>query len=346
MDQDLILLLFCVAVLFLMGFLLYHHQNQRIDGYSNPPSVLTNDYRFQYYTMDLDRHPRKKHDLPMKDLIHARTPFETRDDKKQQYDWHVKDLIPYLAITHPKDQSVAMWSGDIAVCMDQPYLVKSRPAQKPADCMSILFKLHSDRHFDFKIDANISKFKKKKPVIVWRGADTGHGFDSRSPPKGTRAYLLHHVSLPFLDAGLTQEEQGIHPFYRQFLRAPMSRQQMTRCKYLLSIEGNDVASNLKWALASSSIVMMCRPTVVSWFMEDHLVPWVHYIPLQNDFSDMEKRYIWAEAHPEECMVMIKNAHHFVSMFLDEKNERLLLTRIIQWYKDTFQITTTDPRRDR
>ena len=339
MDQDLILLVFCLAVFLLFIILFFYQQNRVVDEYSYDTGLFTNEYRFNYYTMNLDlsAHP-KKYALPTKDLVHAMTPFQKMDEKKTQYDWHVRDLIPYLTLTRPKETPVAMWTGDIAVCMDQPYLVKSRPVQLSPDCMSILFKLHSDRHFDFVVDMDLSNFRTKKPVVVWRGADTGHGFDSMTPPKGTRAYLLQHVSHPFLDVGLAQQEQGIHPYYRRFLRDPMSREQMMRCKYLLSIEGNDVASNLKWALASSSVVMMCRPTVVSWFMEDHLIPWVHYIPLRNDFSDIEKRYLWAEAHPEECITIIKNAHRFVSMFLDDTNEHLLLTRIIQWYKDTFQIS--------
>ena len=35
-----------------------------------------------------------------------------------------------------------------------------------------------------------------------------------------------------------------------------------------------------------------------WF-HDHLVPWVHYIPVAVDLSDLRAKFEWAESHPEE-----------------------------------------------
>ncbi len=40
------------------------------------------------------------------------------------------------------------------------------------------------------------------------------------------------------------------------------------------LEGNDVASGLKWALLSQSVVMMPPPQHTSWAMEELLQPWV------------------------------------------------------------------------
>ena len=58
-------------------------------------------------------------------------------------------------------------------------------------------------------------------------------------------------------------------------------------KYLLSLEGNDVSSSLKWMLYSNSVVFMRNPRIVSWIMEDHLEPYIHYIPLNDDFNNNE-----------------------------------------------------------
>ena len=44
-------------------------------------------------------------------------------------------------------------------------------------------------------------------------------------------------------------------------------------KAIIMIEGNDVASGLKWALYSRSVVMMPEPTVTSWALEEMLEPW-------------------------------------------------------------------------
>ena len=45
-------------------------------------------------------------------------------------------------------------------------------------------------------------------------------------------------------------------------------------KGIIMIEGNDVASGLKWALLSQSVVLMPPPKHTSWAMEELLEPWV------------------------------------------------------------------------
>ena len=71
-------------------------------------------------------------------------------------------------------------------------------------------------------------------------------------------------------------------------------------KYILMLEGNDIATGLKWQLASNSVVFMARPTTVSFLMEDLLVPFVHYIPLKDDFSNLIDMVHWARKNDQKC----------------------------------------------
>ena len=43
-------------------------------------------------------------------------------------------------------------------------------------------------------------------------------------------------------------------------------------KFILAIEGYDVATNLKWIMSSNSLAVMPRPTYATWFMEGTLIP--------------------------------------------------------------------------
>jgi ABC-type nitrate/sulfonate/bicarbonate transport system substrate-binding protein len=36
-----------------------------------------------------------------------------------------------------------------------------------------------------------------------------------------------------------------------------------------------------------------------WFHQ-FIEPWVHYIPVATDLSDLEERWRWAETHPEQA----------------------------------------------
>lgn len=44
-----------------------------------------------------------------------------------------------------------------------------------------------------------------------------------------------------------------------------------------------------------------------WFYE-RLEPWVHYIPVAADLSDLRRRFDWAEAHPAEVQLMVSRAN--------------------------------------
>jgi hypothetical protein len=54
----------------------------------------------------------------------------------------------------------------------------------------------------------------------------------------------------------------------------MSMRHLLQYKVIIMLEGNDVASGLKWALLSQSVVLMPPPQHTSWAMEELLQPWV------------------------------------------------------------------------
>ncbi|TIP49593.1 MAG: lipopolysaccharide biosynthesis protein, partial [Mesorhizobium sp.] len=62
-------------------------------------------------------------------------------------------------------------------------------------------------------------------------------------------------------------------------------EQQRRYRYIVSLEGNDVATNLKWIMSSNSLCLMPEPTYETWFAEAKVEPNIHYVPLQRDFSD-------------------------------------------------------------
>ncbi len=73
---------------------------------------------------------------------------------------------------------------------------------------------------------------------------------------------------------------------------------------------------------------MKKPTVTSWCMEDKLIPYVHYIPLNDDYSDFEIQYDWALAHDQECKQISKNANYFMEQFMDQENELFIEKTVI------------------
>jgi hypothetical protein len=108
---------------------------------------------------------------------------------------------------------------------------------------------------------------------------------------------------------------------------------MFQYKYLLSIEGNDVATNLKWAMASNSVVLMPKPCVESWFAESLLKPYVHYVPIKDDFSDLYTQKQWCDKNPDKCKTIIRQANAFVRPFRNIERDYYLSFQVIQRYMD-------------
>lgn len=186
--------------------------------------------------------------------------------------------------------------GDIKHVPDVPSVVRSRPIGDHNQ-NSVLLPLNSRRLFEVYEDPDA--FESKKPMIAWRGAVY----------KEHRAQLLEVCApLPFCDVAATVTSiERCKPFVGSWLTP---QQQMT-CKYLFIIEGNDIASNIQWAMNSNSLCMMRKPRFESWFAEGMLKANVHYVEVADDFSDIEEKFHYYEAHPDEAKVIIKNANAYV-----------------------------------
>ena len=102
-------------------------------------------------------------------------------------------------------------------------------------------------------------------------------------------------------------------------------------KFIMSLEGNDVASNLKWVMSSNSIAVMPKPTCETWFMEGTLIPNYHYIEIKPDFSDLIEKLEYYIAHPDEAEEIIRHAHEYVDKFLNRRRERIISWLVMDRY---------------
>jgi hypothetical protein len=102
------------------------------------------------------------------------------------------------------------------------------------------------------------------------------------------------------------------------------------------MEGNDVATGLKWVLASNSLVIMPIPKIESWLMEGLLVPWEHYVPIDDDLGNLNEIIEWCKSNDEKCKEIVKNANQYMSKFSDRDNEIKIHKKIIEDYKNNIK----------
>jgi hypothetical protein len=115
----------------------------------------------------------------------------------------------------------------------------------------------------------------------------------------------------------------------QWYKKKVSLDYHLRYKFILCIEGNDVASNLKWVMSSSSVAVMPKPKFESWFMEGILVPDYHYIHIKDDYSDLEKKIKFYIKNPEKLKQISINANNYVNQFRDSSDEKIISLLVME-----------------
>lgn len=236
--------------------------------------------------------------------------------KKKGFSAYFYDLADYLRY-FPENTPFAHEFGDVRHIPDQPTLVKSRPISDENQ-NNVILKLDSVRHFYIYPDP--FNYAEKNNHLVWRGA----AFDYQ--PHRLR-FLQQFHDHPLCDVACIHSSSQGKPWHGEF----MSVRDQLRHKFILSIEGVDVATNLKWIMASNSLCFMTTPKFETWFMEGLLQPNVHYVHLQDDYADFDEKLRYYQNNPAAAQKIIANAQAWIKPFFDEKQELITTLMVLQKY---------------
>eukprot|EP00978_Attheya_sp_CCMP212_P027955 scaffold95132_cov59-Attheya_sp.AAC.1 len=236
----------------------------------------------------------------------------------------------------------------------------------------IIWNMNADRFYsdlDSIADVDI-EWSEKKNVAVFRGALTGcnrHSFSTK-----LRVYDPNNISSEdcmsimrcrivlkygrsrLVDAKIVGAKFN-SPYGRGTLPDVlddvalvgngMSYQEQLRYKVLIVLGGNDIASGLAWSLLSKSVVFMQAPKYTSWLMEELLEPWVHYIPIAKELTDLEEKMKWVMEHDTEARHIAERGTLWVYdlLFHDDadKDDELVKIEMAQRYMAHFQVNTSD-----
>jgi hypothetical protein len=201
--------------------------------------------------------------------------------------------------------------GDLTTVPHQCSFVKSRPIECD-NANSALLKLNAMRHFLFLSDP--ISFESKKNQIVWRG---------RADNNKLRIQLLdRYRDHPLCDIANVSKKAP-----ERFVVAPLMKiSKHLDYKYILSLEGRDVATNTKWIMSSNSLCLMPKPKYETWFMEGRLKAGFHYVELNSELSDLEEKINYYNEHPQEAKKI-----SYVEQFLNPRRELLLGVLVAEKY---------------
>jgi len=177
-------------------------------------------------------------------------------------------------------------------------------------------------------------FKNKLNKLFWRGTSTG----SDNIEENIRHKIVsRNINIhPNIDIGFSHFCQEVYnknkSAFDVLYKDKISKEQQTVFKFILNIEGNDCASSFPWALASNCCPLHNYP--FTW--ETHIFglgikPYVHFIPINNDGSDLLEKYNWCLNNLDRCEEIAKNGTQYMEMYLRDDLFNEIMKGFFQLY---------------
>lgn len=155
---------------------------------------------------------------------------------------------------------------------------------------------------------NQISFQEKKDECVWRGT-----ISCGNPFNFGKKYTNQTINQREYFSQLFHNNKFQHV---NFSNVCMSSINMMKYKYILDIDGHTNSwDGLFWKLYSGSVVLKTKSIWKQWFYND-LKEYVHYIPIEPDFSDLNDKIKWCMENQEQCIQIASNAQTFVKEHLN------------------------------
>lgn len=205
-------------------------------------------------------------------------------------------------------------TADICMCTQDDWLRISKKIY-PDDCANNYLRNIETVGWDKKINK-----------AVFRGSATGCGINTDDNVR-IKASELSAKYPEYLDAGITTFNRKIKKNLNEPLKVINFGQTKTKAnfmtlkdkaqfKYILNLDGHVSAFRLGHELSLFSVVLIPKSKYYLWF--SHLLePYVHFVPIKQDLSDLIEQIKWCIEHDSECKKIAYNGLEFYKKYLEK-----------------------------
>ncbi|ABF82065.1 hypothetical protein MIV035R [Invertebrate iridescent virus 3] len=301
----------------------YWYANNCIVRYENPISESHSNVA-QIKSMLLEL-VEKRHISDVKFFINRRDfPLLTRDGT-EAYDNIFGDETPV-----PEQYRHRKWLPILSMCTSERFADIAIPTHEDWS------RVKSDegiyfppvcRNYTFQF---VHTWSDKVAKAVFRGSNTGCGWNETNNVR-LKLARLGTVRPDLLDAGITNWNLRVRVSkHSPYLQIPdpgtltavdrLSPHQQSQYKFIVHVEGHVSAFRLSLELGMKSCILLVQ-SLHGWKMwySDLLKPWVHYVPVRPDLSDLFDRIEWCRANDAQCRAMAENAYQFYRTHLDKES---------------------------
>lgn len=256
-----------------------------------------------------------------------------KDDLLQLlYDLNSVDII--------KDLDIILYLDDYCnLCYNIPIFSLYGKNEKDINTLMFPSVTLSERSLIMSNNFKIIDWNNKVNKCIWRGATTG-GVYTLSNFKDYPRTKLVELSLKYpalIDARfnyITQydkQDTMLRMIKLGYLGNAMPIKEQLKYKYQVYLAGNPGWSmRLYWQLFSESLIFKVEDDYINFFSHC-LKPWVHFIPIKRDLSDLIEKLNWAIENDQKAHEIAKNARKFAEQNLTYDNILYYLYLLIQTY---------------
>ena len=216
-------------------------------------------------------------------------------------------------------------------------------------------------HFKFsrikeKLQKNSSflfSWKMKKSQVIWRGSTHGTYWDNFiSVPywKGQRQRLVetiqqlnqsNHSLAKYFNVSFSKYSACIPTICNEMLQrygtpSPVSYSEQLQYKYILDVDG--VAWTGRFMPTLSYTTLILKSTYCREFFSPFILPYVHYIPIKTDYSDLTSQLEWILNHEKEVQQIISQANKISFNHLRYNDLKCYTSRMVLEYASLLQDT--------
>jgi hypothetical protein len=238
--------------------------------------------------------------------------------RRVRLDWMLKGIARLAeCVTLPNVDMIICLLDALDLTTPIPIFVYAKNPHLAPKCILIpdFEALAGNKNFVNDVYAGNQRYpwSQKKNLAIFRGSMTGGDFNKNTflnfPRSKTVALSLQFPYI--INARFTDLPQwdGWGRF-RDFFSQGLSVEEHVEYKYQLLIDGHSCAySRAYWQMFSNCVIFKQTSENIQWYYRA-LQPFVHYIPVHWDMSDLVEMIFWAIDHDEEAEQISNRAQDF------------------------------------
>ena len=223
----------------------------------------------------------------------------------------------------------------------------SMDSDKKRSLIPDLYSLNAANKINKKLPAiSFDKFAKiwltRQNKMFWRGSTTGNSYENLKELSSLKRIKIcknyrekKDIDIKIsriIQNGINQKKIKKYLIEEKIFAKPVSENKFKKYKYYPDIPGNSLAWGTITKYLAGSLIFKAEYEKKLYYYK-LLKPWKHYIPVNNDFSDLEDKLIWSNNNISKSLEIAYSGYIIILEYLQNIDNHFINTSLIYLEKN-------------